>query len=598
MRACPTRDVAPKGPLEGLVGRPCSERALAPVRVAAAACALLSLLAILGSPCRADAGDTTDEIAELRRRIEAQRLQLDRQRRQIEEQEQRLRDQEKMLEDLAARADRPATRGSEPTAAAPAPSAPPPGPTPPTERAAIPAPAPVGASPAAAGAAVGTTVTGSAAVGTSSGAHPSAAPAGPVSGATTLASGPDAAAPALEPVLPDEHRLHSEQSRELAREAPVIPPITARFAGVRVRIGGSLRTTVNTTTARMQPDATPFFVLPKIRGVSEGTTKFDARLSSILFDIRGLSIGGFQLGGSIYAYLFNGDLLSGKYGFYPGFAYVDATSENWRFAFGLQQDVFSPLMPSMVDRMSAMAGSGNTGNSFKTQLRAERFFRRGDDLFTLQGSLSDAIASNIKPPSLVDLDVASTENTGVPNAEARFAWTRESERDELTLIPWPSWQLAASGVTGEFRTFSLVNEFSAYDTRLWGVSAEAVKRLGRRLGLQGEVYVGRSLGEYLGTIFQTVDYATQDPIESWGGWGEVAWWWSPRFHSHGGFGGDFAKPTNPTGFRNNRTAFLNLFWDPGPMTTLAIEGTWRRTSYVDLGSNSGFSFMVSSELRF
>jgi hypothetical protein len=435
-------------------------------------------------------------------------------------------------------------------------------------------------------------------VGSSTGAHPSAAPDAAASGTTTLASGADAEEPALEPTLPDERRMRSEQSRELAREAPAIPPITARYAGIRVRIGGSLRTTVNTTTARMQPDATPFFVLPKIRGVSEGTTKFDARLSSILFDIRGLSVGGFQLGGSIYAYLFNGDLLSGKYGFYPGFAYVDATNEDWRFAFGLQQDVFSPLMPSMVDRMSAMAGSGNTGNSFKTQLRAERFFRRGDDLFTLQGSLSDAVASNISPPSLVDLDAASTENTGVPNVEARLAWTRDGARDDLTLNPWPSWQAAVSGVTGEFRTFSVVNEFSAYDTRLWGVSAEAVKRLGRRLGLQGEVYVGRALGEYLGTIFQTVDYASQDPIESWGGWGEVAFWWSSRFHSHGGFGGDFAEPTNPTGFRSNRTAFLNLFWDPSPMTTFAIEGTWRRTAYVDLGSNSGFSFMVSSELRF
>jgi hypothetical protein len=156
-------------------------------------------------------------------------------------------------------------------------------------------------------------------------------------------------------------------------------PVGTRFAGLDVIMGGALRTTVTTTTARMQPDATPFFVLPKIPGVPEGTTKIDARLSSLFFKIKGAQLGDFQLGGTIYAYLFDGDLLSGKYGVYPGMAYIDATSDKWRFAAGLQQDVFSPMIPTMVDRMSAFAGSGNAGNSFKPQLRVERFFVKGTD---------------------------------------------------------------------------------------------------------------------------------------------------------------------------------------------------------------------------
>jgi hypothetical protein len=54
----------------------------------------------------------------------------------------------------------------------------------------------------------------------------------------------------------------------------------------------------------------------------------------------------------------------------------------------------------------------------------------------------------------------------------------------------------------------------------------------------------------------------------------------------------------PGGFLRNQTAFLNLFYDPSPKTTLAIEGTWRQTSYRGLGEHSGYSLMLSSELRF
>ncbi|MEI6545822.1 MAG: hypothetical protein WCN85_02290, partial [Burkholderiales bacterium] len=189
------------------------------------------------------------------------------------------------------------------------------------------------------------------------------------------------------------------QPQQTALTSPTLPTVGSRFDDIKITMGGGLRTTVNTTTARMQPDATPFFVFPRVNGVSEGTTKIDARLSSLFFSIEGAQVGDFKLGGSIYAYLFNGDLLSGLYGFYPGFAYVDATSERWRFAAGLQMDIFSPMMPTMVDRMSALAGSGNAGNSFKPQIRAEHTVPMGRDRIVVQGALSDAIASNFKPPS-------------------------------------------------------------------------------------------------------------------------------------------------------------------------------------------------------
>ena len=242
-------------------------------------------------------------------------------------------------------------------------------------------------------------------------------------------------------------RLREQQTRldELERRATSLssasaasvpaaenPTVGTRFGNASVTLGGSLRTTVTTSSARMQPDATPFLVLPSLPGVAEGTTKIDARLSTLLLSIRGAEVGGFQLGGLIVAQLFDGDLLSGKYGLYPGLAYVEASNNDWRFALGLQSDVFSPRIPRMVDGMSAMAGSGNAGNSTKPQLRVERLLSLGEDRITMQGALADPEPSNIAPASL-----ASTENTGTPNVEGRIA------RNGNWVCPRP---LAASAV--------------------------------------------------------------------------------------------------------------------------------------------------------
>lgn len=394
-----------------------------------------------------------------------------------------------------------------------------------------------------------------------------------------------------------ERRLGGAAAAPVAAAEPAaLPPpvVTGRYDGVGVIIGGSLRTTVNTTGARMLPDAAPFFVLPSVPGVREGTTKIDARLSTLLIAIRGRELGGFRLGGVIQAQLFDGDLFSGKYGVYPGVAYVEAANERWRLAAGLQPDVFSPKIPRMVDSMSGMAGSGNPGNSMKPQLRVERFVAMDGGKLTLQAALADAQPSNIQPPSL-----ASTENTGRPNYEARLAYARGAADPAVSWVPYPEWELGLSGAVGSFRSFSLSNAFPAYDTRLSGVALEGAVRFGRRFGIQGELYRGRAFAPYLGGIFQTVT-GDQRAVRSEGGWGELAWWWSSTAHSHIGYGRDRAWGVGVAqpALRTNETAFANLFWDPSPMTTLGLEATWRRTGYEGGIDSDGLALMLSSELRF
>ena len=372
------------------------------------------------------------------------------------------------------------------------------------------------------------------------------------------------------------------------------PPVAGRFDGVSITLGGAVRTTVLSSSARAQPDGTPFFLLPRVSG-DQGSTKFDARSSNLALGIEGLSYGGYRFGAQMIFQMSNGDLLSGGYGVTPYVAFVEARNETTRFAMGLQEDVFSPRIPKMVDSVSALAASGNPGNSSRAQLRAEHTVGLGaGERITLVGALSDSLPQTVEPGF-----AKITENTGWPNIEARLAWTRGAP-DAAAWVPWAASEFGLSGVTGRFRTVFPSGARSAFDTRFWGVALDGRLRLGPRAGVQGELYSGRSLGPYLGAILQTVNASTGRAIASHGGWGELVWYWSPALHSHAGYGIDRARSGDlpAGGLLRNRTVFANAIWDISRMTQISIEGTWRRTDYLGLPANSGVGLMLGSELRF
>ena len=60
----------------------------------------------------------------------------------------------------------------------------------------------------------------------------------------------------------------------------------------------------------------------------------------------------------------------------------------------------------------------------------------------VQAALADALPSNIEPPTL-----RSTENTGVPNVEARVAYASGAPHGDGSWVPWPKWELGLSGAT-------------------------------------------------------------------------------------------------------------------------------------------------------
>jgi hypothetical protein len=107
-------------------------------------------------------------------------------------------------------------------------------------------------------------------------------------------------------------------------------------------------------------------------------------------------------------------------------------SPEWTISAGLQNDVFAPRIPGMIDQTSALANSGNAGNSYRTQLKVARSVDLGGaGKLTLTGALAE-------PVSLVVSDDLSkrVENNGRPNVEAHASWAF-GPPDEATLLKWP-----------------------------------------------------------------------------------------------------------------------------------------------------------------
>lgn len=111
----------------------------------------------------------------------------------------------------------------------------------------------------------------------------------------------------------------------------------------------------------------------------------------------------------------------------------------------------------------------------------------------------------------------------------------------------------------------------------------------------------------MGTIGQTANDASGQPLRSRGGWIEATWLWTERVRSSSGYGTD--NITNKAVLQvgqisRNRTIFANTKWDVTQWLRLGLEGTYRWTDYVGpipnnvAPNNRGPGVMASSEFRF
>ncbi len=156
-------------------------------------------------------------------------------------------------------------------------------------------------------------------------------------------------------------------------------------------------------------------------------------------------MGSFQSGGMFVGMLFNDRIINDQYGFLPLQAFGELKNEDWRFAGGLQFDVFAPGVPTMLP-FSALAASGNTRNSFRGQLALERFLQPSDDVqWTLQGALSEPVSTTIDPTFRIN------EDNGWPNVEGRIAMGL-GRVEGTGLAAMRPFEVGFSGVVGQMRS--------------------------------------------------------------------------------------------------------------------------------------------------
>lgn len=383
-------------------------------------------------------------------------------------------------------------------------------------------------------------------------------------------------------------------------QAPCIdcPRVSTLNPYFNVNVFGALKLDMLFNTARPIAAGTPFFLTPdSIAGLDQTTFDIHARQSTIGATFAGPQIGSFQSGGLVMAMFYNDAVIVDQYGFLPLQAYGELRNQEWRFAAGLQFDVFAPGLPTVLP-FSALGASGNAGNSFRGQVRMERFFNPADDVqWTMQVALSEPV------PTTIDPLFGINEDNGWPNVEGRVALGL-GQIQGTGLSAQRPFEFGVSGIVGQLRNTSLTAGRVVSD--VWGVSADFRWRVNSIFGVMGEFHTGQGLGTYNAGILQGVNLDTFEAIRTSGGWGEVYAYLTPCLHSHTGFAiddpldRDVVAAASATERLQNTTLYSNLLWDLNQVFRIGFEFAWRETDYADAGvpDNEGASFHTQFQWAF
>jgi hypothetical protein len=403
---------------------------------------------------------------------------------------------------------------------------------------------------------------------------------------TEPAPSTSAAESAIEPL--------AQQTEQLARQVEEIGKhltVTTASEDVKLVLGGAITADFFFHEARPVSAGIPFFLTPASPlGFGQETFDATARQTTFFAMISLPEVCDFEAGGFVLVSLFNDALIVDRYGLLPIQAYGQLKNDCWRFAAGLQNDIFNPLNPTVLP-FSFLGASGNVG-AFRGQARAERYFYPSH---TSQWTLIAGISEPL--PTTVREDFDFSEDNGWPNVEGRIALGLGRLEGQGPEARRPL-EFGASGVLGQIRTIALPDRVVA---DIWGLGTDARWAITPRCGVQGEVFVGETLGTYMGGILQNVNTDTFTGVESVGGWGEMYYYLCPNeLHTHIGYGIDDPLDSDLAAIQplRNETFFANLIWDVTKHFRLAGELNYRKTAYAALLDNEGLSFQTQAQWRF
>lgn len=350
----------------------------------------------------------------------------------------------------------------------------------------------------------------------------------------------------------------------------------------QLKIFGSLSALTVVSTDRPFAPGLPLFLLPSSSfSLNSNTFDIHGRQSNIGATFIGPEVNGFTPSATFVSFIANDTLTGDSYGLLPYNAFGELKSQDWRFAAGLQNDVFNPRKPSVIS-LASMFTTGNTG-SFRSQARIERYIKPSDAAeFSMQFAISDPIQSVFGAR-----DLRIQEDNGWPNVEGRATMGLGAIETLTGGRKARGFELGASTFIGQVRTTRSILTPTGPQSPIrnivdcWGLGVDAAVNLTPSIGVQGELFTGAGLGEYNGGIGQTFDSATQEAIRSSGGWGEIFVYLTPKLHLHSGYGVD--SPLNRAGdtfvLTGNQTYFANLVWNWTKNVQISNQIDYRKTNY-------------------
>lgn len=344
------------------------------------------------------------------------------------------------------------------------------------------------------------------------------------------------AAPGQQPTIPADPAKTAETLEKLTKTVETLGknlPVVTGDEKIKLVIGGSLTADFYFNQARPVAPGIPFFLAPPSPfGFSQNTFDANARQTTLFALVSGPKIGDFESGGLVAVCLFNDALIVDRYGILPLQAFAQLRNDDWRFAAGLQLDVFNPLNPNMLT-FGLLGGSGNSGGGFPGQFRVERYLHPTDDSqVTLTLGLSEPLSTTVSN------NLRVSEDNGWPNVETRAALALGPLQGEGLLTRRP-FEVGVSGLVGQIRTTDPANGARRVVEQVWGLGSDARWSATSRFGFQAEGFVGQTLGSYTAGILQNINPVTLQGLRAAGGWAEVFYYICPeKLHAHWGYGID------------------------------------------------------------
>ena len=331
--------------------------------------------------------------------------------------------------------------------------------------------------------------------------------------------------------------------------------------------------------------------IPNIAGLKQpgfkpGSFNSSLRQSRIGVLLEGPEVRGMKMNGTMVMDFFGGipDFQTGQVIALPRllYGYVRLDGEKSAIEIGQDHMILAPKNPTSLAGM-AFPLLYRSGNLYlrAPQIRGERTFSSGSagQIRIVGGILSPVAGDFGGPYQFVPLNLAG-ERSRMPAVQSRISWRATPAGP----YEQPQWEFGVSGHYGRQRYITGV-------VPSWASSADFDFSAGR-FGMGGEVFVGRNLSAFGGSLAQMA--------KSTGGFIETRIAATRRLSFNGGYGTDrlFDQIKYPAPLSRNANFFANTIYNFTPEFRGAFEYQRLQTKWIPEGLRKNNHFNLSFAYSF